>query len=284
MSRNLYVFLLLCPSVAFADSLLTAQSFPKTFNDLSFSDRVNVLTDGYLPFETVFDSSGNCVSGCPYTGITLAEVKAVTGAAERAAEQDLQIQKQNNQIQRHNNAVQEQDNRPQAHNNTVSEQNNMAIEHTYNNPSVDSFVPTGLPLRGTNTITSCYKIRWNRPHNGIDVIGNQTIYAVGSGNVVKIVNNCTVGNSKCGGGYGNYVEIKHNDTYTTKYAHLSNVNVKVGDRVTTNTQIGIMGNTGHSTGKHLHFEILRSGIQINPRKINSSGYTITDKNCIERDN
>lgn len=64
-------------------------------------------------------------------------------------------------------------------------------------------------------------------------------------------------------GYGNLV-IVENGAYKTYYAHLSSIPVEVGDTVNAGTTIGISGNTGNSTGPHLHYEIRKNGVAINP--------------------
>ena len=63
------------------------------------------------------------------------------------------------------------------------------------------------------------------------------------------------GNGAYNGGYGNYIVIKHSNGTQTLYAHLSKVSVSVGDEVNTGEVIGKSGNTGRSTGPHLHFEV-----------------------------
>ena len=65
-------------------------------------------------------------------------------------------------------------------------------------------------------------------------------------------------------GYGNTVLIDHGQGITSRYAHLSQIEVKAGDSVTTDTEIGKVGVTGHSTGPHLHFEVRIDGVAQNP--------------------
>lgn len=66
-------------------------------------------------------------------------------------------------------------------------------------------------------------------------------------------------------GYGNYIVIDHGNGYQTLYGHLSRIFVKPGDVVTQGAVIGNMGSTGNSTGPHLHFEVIKRGIHVNPR-------------------
>jgi LysM repeat protein len=65
-------------------------------------------------------------------------------------------------------------------------------------------------------------------------------------------------------GYGNYVIVDHGNGFTTLYAHLNSVFVKPGETVSRGQQVGSMGNTGNSTGPHLHFEIRYNGVPYNP--------------------
>ncbi|HIP21927.1 MAG TPA: M23 family metallopeptidase [Candidatus Pacebacteria bacterium] len=100
------------------------------------------------------------------------------------------------------------------------------------------------------------------------------VVAAASGTIVKAYSGCRVGNAKCGGGYGNNIEILHSNGLKTRYAHLHNVIVKKGQKVVSGQLIGGMGNTGHvyprprtissTAGTHLHFEILRGSSRINP--------------------
>lgn len=92
-------------------------------------------------------------------------------------------------------------------------------------------------------------------YNGIDIgapVGS-TIYAAAQGRV--LVSNFRPTGNPWFGGYGNYVVIEHPNGTQTLYAHMSAVYVSVGARVEQGQQIGEVGNTGHSTGPHLHFEV-----------------------------
>jgi murein DD-endopeptidase MepM/ murein hydrolase activator NlpD len=83
-----------------------------------------------------------------------------------------------------------------------------------------------------------------------------------------------------GGGYGNYVRIRHNGTYKTAYAHLSKFarGVRAGSRVRQGDIIGYVGTTGRSTGPHLHYEVHLEGKQINPMNVRMpSGRTLAGK-------
>lgn len=111
-----------------------------------------------------------------------------------------------------------------------------------------------------------------KKHTGLDLsiaIG-APILAAADGEVVYTVANCFQGTSSkarsCGGGYGNFIEIKHAEDYSTLYAHLQNVYVQQGSKVVAGQVIGTEGSTGQSSGGHLHFEI-RDGLEpIDPLK------------------
>lgn len=67
-------------------------------------------------------------------------------------------------------------------------------------------------------------------------------------------------------GYGNLVEINHGNGYSTRYGHCQKVLVKLGDKVEPGQTIALMGSTGRSTGPHVHYEVLKNGSQINPKR------------------
>ncbi|WP_238654495.1 M23 family metallopeptidase [Paenibacillus piscarius] len=113
------------------------------------------------------------------------------------------------------------------------------------------------PVTGAR-ISSSYGERWGRTHKGLDLVsGNRTIRAADAG---------TVSFAGVQRGYGNVVIVNHNNGYSTYYGHLSRISVSAGQRVGQGTQIGIMGNTGRSTGTHLHFEIRKNGSAMNPMR------------------
>jgi murein DD-endopeptidase MepM/ murein hydrolase activator NlpD len=72
--------------------------------------------------------------------------------------------------------------------------------------------------------------------------------------------------AKSQSGYGNLVELRHDNGVSTRYAHLSRIDVKIGQKVARHDPIGRIGNTGRSTGPHLHYEILVSGKPVDPRR------------------
>lgn len=96
-------------------------------------------------------------------------------------------------------------------------------------------------------------------HSGIDI-------AASSGSNIVAAESGTVILSSWGynGGYGNYVIISHGNGYTTRYAHCSNLYVKVGDTVSRGQVIAAVGSTGASTGPHCHFEVRINGESVNP--------------------
>lgn len=97
-----------------------------------------------------------------------------------------------------------------------------------------------------------------RMHNGIDFtapIGTE-IYATGNGRVEGI--------ESTGRGYGNNVVLDHGYGYKTLYAHLSKIVVKRGQKVVRGDLIGYVGSTGTSTAPHLHYEVIKNGVKINP--------------------
>jgi len=111
---------------------------------------------------------------------------------------------------------------------------------------------------------SQYYGHWRRStgrHTGIDIANNtgEPIYAADDG----IVTHAGCGTS-CRRGYGYYVDIDHGDGVATRYGHMSRVIANVGEQVHRGQVVGLIGNTGNSTGPHLHFEVRINGRHVNP--------------------
>lgn len=112
------------------------------------------------------------------------------------------------------------------------------------------------PTRGR--VTSEFGNRWGRQHQGIDI-------GAGSGTTIWAAKAGTVIFAGQQGGYGNLTIIDHGGGLTTAYAHQSSIGVSNGQQVSQGDPIGRVGNTGRSTGPHLHFETRYSGAAQNPR-------------------
>jgi murein DD-endopeptidase MepM/ murein hydrolase activator NlpD len=126
-----------------------------------------------------------------------------------------------------------------------------------------SKVPFANPVRGNFRFTSGFgfrrdpKGRGTRMHSGLDFAGARgtPIHATAEGTVVE---------AGWHSGYGNSVVIRHGFGISTRYAHLSQIRVREGERVSRGDRIGDMGNTGRSTGTHLHYEVLVGTRPVNP--------------------
>ncbi|MGI9417137.1 MAG: peptidoglycan DD-metalloendopeptidase family protein, partial [Geminicoccaceae bacterium] len=103
---------------------------------------------------------------------------------------------------------------------------------------------------------------YTKMHKGTDFAAPRgtPIYAGGSGRIEK---------AERYGGYGNYIRIRHSDTWGTAYAHMHKFakGMRPGARVRQGQVIGYVGTTGRSTGNHLHYEVLKNGKQVNPMKM-----------------
>ncbi len=123
------------------------------------------------------------------------------------------------------------------------------------------------PVPGFSKISSYYGWRFNNTdfHTGIDITGSGVhgapVVAANTGTVVH-TKSCPYNGYSYG--YGTYIIVDHGGGITTLYAHLSAIDVKVGDIVVMGQQIGRVGNTGWSTGAHLHFEVRTNGEAVNP--------------------
>lgn len=118
-------------------------------------------------------------------------------------------------------------------------------------------LPLAMPVQSAFRYTSGFGGRWGRMHEGIDMAApvGTPIYATGEGTVIF------AGWQR---GYGNVIKIQHELGTETRYGHLSRIHVRAGQKVSRGSRIGDMGNTGRSTGPHLHYEVRVNGTAVNP--------------------
>ncbi len=117
--------------------------------------------------------------------------------------------------------------------------------------------PFVMPVRSNYRFTSGFGQRWGRLHAGADFAGpiGTPIYATADGVVTF---------AGWASGYGRLIKIQHEFGIETRYAHLNQIRVEVGQRVSRDDRIGDMGNSGRSTGPHLHYEVRIGGNPVNP--------------------
>ena len=123
--------------------------------------------------------------------------------------------------------------------------------------TVQGLTSRGFARPGAGRLTSGYGRRWGRLHAGIDL-------ASGIGSPVRAAADGRVESAGWEGGYGRAVRITHSDGTVTIYGHMSALLVDSGERVEAGQLIGREGNTGQSTGPHLHFEVRVNGTPVNP--------------------
>lgn len=132
-------------------------------------------------------------------------------------------------------------------------------------PSIIKYVPLGSPVKKKDNpvLTSYFGNRYHpkdkeyKLHSGIDLQSEYAtvIYAAADGRVIFAGRN---------GGYGKCVIIEHKYGYSTLYGHLTIYYTKKGNKIKKGDAIGFLGSTGKSTGNHLHYEIIKNKVKINP--------------------
>lgn len=130
--------------------------------------------------------------------------------------------------------------------------------------------PIRQPVLGTMRISSNFGNRTDpflgrtAFHSGMDfpVSVGTAIHAAAAGKVIAAEYN---------GGYGRMIDIDHGNGFVTRYAHLSQIGVSVGDTVTSGQRVGASGSTGRSTGPHLHFEVRKANAPLNPSRFLDAG-------------
>jgi murein DD-endopeptidase MepM/ murein hydrolase activator NlpD len=131
-------------------------------------------------------------------------------------------------------------------------------------------VPVRKPILGDVDLSSSFGVRSDpfgrgpAMHSGVD-------FRAGHGEPVRATANGKVVTAGWNGGYGKMVEIDHGNGYSTRYAHLSDISVKLGQSVRTGQTIGSVGSTGRSTGPHLHYETRIDDRPVDPQKFLRAG-------------
>lgn len=125
------------------------------------------------------------------------------------------------------------------------------LQNKQQEQSASPSIPAAFKFPTQGQVSSNFEVRWGQMHYGVDftATGDKPIRAAAAGKVIK---------SYYSSSYGNVVFVTHyikGKLYTTVYAHMKKRSVQAGDRVQTGQVLGLMGNTGHSTGQHLHFEL-----------------------------
>jgi murein DD-endopeptidase MepM/ murein hydrolase activator NlpD len=108
-----------------------------------------------------------------------------------------------------------------------------------------------------------------RRHKGVDIAApmGSSVYATAEGVVTRTGYDA--------GGYGNFVELRHPNGLTSLYGHLSRIDVARGHAVAGGDRLGLVGSTGRSTGPHLHFEVRRADIVVNPTRVVGHPFKVT---------
>jgi lipoprotein NlpD len=114
---------------------------------------------------------------------------------------------------------------------------------------------------GAGIVSSEFGHRGSELHEGLDIAADpgEPVYAAAAGEVLYADNHMR--------GYGNVVILRHDSSMTTLYAHNKSLKVHPGDKVKQGQVIALLGSTGHSTGPHVHFEIRRAQVALDPRQL-----------------
>ncbi len=232
--------------IANSDSFLTAESFPETFNDLSFTDRIAVLAEGYEPYEAEFKPGLNgtlvCVSGCPYQGMTIEDYEQLVERNTKKALKDTNKPSIVN---------------PFFANNKCKVYVECPVARHPDIP-VGQVSPNGEPLIGEPRITSSQGQRIHpitgkeHNHEAIDyaVPTGTCVYTTATGIVEK-----TWHDNRCGNG----LKIKYANGMSAVFCHLEKSLVAKDENIAAGCAVALSGNTGNSTGPHLHYALKQNG-------------------------
>lgn len=255
MKRAFIFLFLLYGTGSYGAGFLQAQKFPTVFSDLPFTERIKIKQDGYDDWASEYDSNGVCISHCTYYGITIKEEMEIMHQATEQAVQALQdtlVQSQ-----------QQNDNSDGVLGSVATSLLSKRCQPNNPNSKEGKIKPYGYPLAGNPIITSpfCERILngQREPHKGIDFSApvGTNVFATADGRVARVWTD-----KRCGNG----LVIEHSDGFETLFCHLSQVLVKQGETVKSGCLVAKTGNTGRSTGPHLHYAVKYNGIHIDPAK------------------
>lgn len=294
MSGVFFAIASLCvPALA---GFLEPTSFPTVVSDMSFVDRMALRASGYEQFESEYDADGNCISGCSYAAPKLEDEIAAIERWNALVTQEL-VEEYNYTENADGSLTPPATNNPAQSQVSASSQSGASIPfpsqnnvpaNVMNNENCavratsfgDRTIPFGSPLGHISCISSPYgitrTIRGNtHVHYGIDLRAKTgtPVYSPASGTVTVLM----IGNASCGNG----MIIKHANGYSTKYCHFSVVSVKRGQQVSAGCMIGRVGNTGFSTGPHLHYSVYKDGLDtahsVDPKKFIEPAYELCSR-------
>ena len=134
-------------------------------------------------------------------------------------------------------------------------------------------------MSNTMTITTTFDVYWPVPWKGVTSKFGTRFHPVQKKNLehygvdlkasyakVRASEDGIIKEASSQGNYGNLIIIEHSNGYETRYAHLDTFEVNKGDKVVRGQQVGISGQTGGVTGPHLHYEVRKNGIPLNPMR------------------
>lgn len=245
-------------------SFLKPAAFPTVADDLSFIDRIRLRAAGYDELNTVYDENGKCISGCAYAELNLEDELSAMARRDALVHSELVSEYGFNEQPDGSITPPEQNEWTAPVTFPGQEPQDCAV---YKPGFIGKVVPYGSPLGYVSCISSDYGATRNidgktNVHHGIDLRATTgtPIYAPADGVVITIFNM----NETCGNG----VIIQHAGGYRTQYCHLSEVSIGK-TTVSAGCLIGKVGNTGRSTGPHLHYAVKKwdgkSYRPVNPR-------------------
>ncbi len=250
-----------------AAGFLRAESFPGTFQDLSFETRMDVLAAGYDDVGVEYDANGRCVSGCAYKGITLAEEEQLIAVAQEELQQLIEQEQQTSSVAPEIAPTVQPGKPSKPTSPSQPSKPSVSISEGTVTPSTYFRAPVGNDVIvvsdfGERRPPKTKNGSGSRYHRGLDLRASTgtPLYAAANGVVVE---------AGWKSGYGNAVVIEHpfkntDKTVKTLYGHLSSINVKKGANVKQGDLIGKAGNSGNSGAAHLHYELRFNDMRVDP--------------------